>query len=64
MTSCVDTERHDCVLESCCQLRPHMGIVNGAVRGALAAVSLDRLALAQPAVQGSGALARREGVAP
>ena len=41
MTSCVDTERHDCALEGGCQVRPHMGAVNGAVRGALQpAVSL------------------------
>ena len=44
MTSCVDSERHDCVLESCCQVRPHMSVVNGAVRGALAGVSLSSLA--------------------
>jgi FeS assembly SUF system regulator len=43
MTSCVETGRHDCALESCCQVRPHMGMVNGAVRGALAAVSLSSL---------------------
>ncbi len=39
MTSCVDAERHICALESCCQVRPHMGVVNGAVRGALQGVS-------------------------
>ena len=44
MTSCVDTGKHDCALESGCQVRPHMGVVNGAVRGALAAVSLSSLA--------------------
>lgn len=44
MTSCVDAGRHDCALESCCQVRPHMGVVNGAVRGALAGVSLSSLA--------------------
>ncbi len=44
LTSCVDGERHDCALESCCQVRPHMHIVNGAVRGALAGVSLASLA--------------------
>jgi FeS assembly SUF system regulator len=43
MTSCVETGRHDCALESCCQVRPHMGAVNGAVRGALASVSLASL---------------------
>ena len=49
MTSCVDQERHECALESCCQVRPHMTIVNGAVRGALAGVSLDSLARGVPA---------------
>ena len=44
MTSCVDAERHDCALERACQVRPHMGVVNGAVRGALASVSLTQLA--------------------
>ena len=43
MTICVDTARHDCVLEGNCAVRPHMGIVNGAVRGALQAVSLEQL---------------------
>jgi Rrf2 family protein len=45
MTSCVDADRHDCVLESACQVRPHMNVVNGAVRGALAGVSLSSLAI-------------------
>jgi FeS assembly SUF system regulator len=44
MTPCVDANRHDCALESGCQVRPHMGVVNGAVRGALAGVSLSALA--------------------
>jgi FeS assembly SUF system regulator len=44
LSACVETGKHDCVLESCCQVRPHMGMVNGAVRGALAAVSLSSLA--------------------
>jgi Rrf2 family protein len=43
LTTCVDAERHDCALEAGCQLRPHMGMVNGAVRGALAGVSLASL---------------------
>jgi len=47
MTICVDTERHDCALEGACQVRPHMGVVNGAVRGALAGVSLASLAIPQ-----------------
>src|SRR6185369_729310 len=52
MTSCVDAERHECALESACQVRPHMGVVNVAVRGALAAVSLDQLSRA-PAEAGA-----------
>src|SRR5919202_2630614 len=44
MTNCVDNKRHDCALESACAVRPHMGVVNGAVRGALQAVSLEQLA--------------------
>lgn len=44
MTSCVDAERHYCALEGACQVRPHMNVVNGAVRGALQSVSLSSLA--------------------
>jgi len=55
MTSCIDAERHECALESACQVRPHMGLVNHAVRGALAAVRLDTLACA-PAKAGAQAL--------
>jgi len=44
MTSCVDAERHECALEGACQVRPHMGAVNGAIRGALQGVSLSSLA--------------------
>jgi FeS assembly SUF system regulator len=43
MTNCVDEARHDCALTTSCAVRPHMGLVNGAVRGALQAVSLDQL---------------------
>ena len=43
MTVCVDETRHDCALEGACNVRPHMGIVNGAVREALASVTLARL---------------------
>lgn len=44
MTTCVDAERHICALEGACQVRPHMGVVNHAVRGALQGVSLSSLA--------------------
>jgi FeS assembly SUF system regulator len=44
LTSCVDTERHakgeHCGLEGACKVQPHWALVNGAVRGALANVSL------------------------
>jgi Rrf2 family protein len=43
MTTCVDASRHDCALERACLVRPHMGVVNGAVRGALQGVSLASL---------------------
>ncbi len=44
MTACVEMGRHDCGLEASCSVRPHWGIVNSALRGALAEVPLTRLA--------------------
>ena len=44
MTTCVDEKRNDCVLDGHCQVKPHLSAVNGAVRGALAGVSLATLA--------------------
>lgn len=43
MTACVDQGRHDCALESACQVRPHWSAVNSAVKGALGGVSLASL---------------------
>ena len=43
MTACVDEHRHDCAVEASCRVRPHWTAVNGAVRGALAGVSLATL---------------------
>ncbi len=44
MTQCGGSdEASDCALDSHCQIKPHMGIVGEAVRGALAAVSLEQL---------------------
>ncbi len=54
LSACIETGRHDCALESCCRVRPHMGVVNGAVRGALASVSLASLSRA-PAQGGAQA---------
>ena len=50
MTSCVDSGKHDCVVEGTCRVKPHWNAVNGAVRGALAGVNLAQLS-AQPVVQ-------------
>ena len=44
LTSCVDKGKHDCALEGSCAVRPHWGVVNAAMRGALADVPLTRLA--------------------
>lgn len=43
MTACVDAGKHDCAIEAECQVKPHWNAVNGAVRGALAGVSLAQL---------------------
>ena len=43
MTNCVDEGRHDCALEGACQVRPHWGAVNGAIRASLSGVSLSDL---------------------
>ena len=44
LTTCVEHRRHDCALEACCSVRPHWGVVNETLRGALAAVPLTQLA--------------------
>ena len=44
LTSCSEHGRHDCTLEQACGVRPHWGIVNEALRGALAQVPLTQLA--------------------
>ncbi|MGK6320809.1 SUF system Fe-S cluster assembly regulator [Sphingomonas sp. DT-204] len=44
MTACVDNGRHDCCIEENCRVKPHWNAVNGAVRGALAGVTLASLA--------------------
>jgi FeS assembly SUF system regulator len=46
MASCVEEGRHDCGLEEGCQVKPHWGAVNMAVRGVLGGVSLASLAAA------------------
>lgn len=49
LTTCVDEERHDCALDQHCSVKPHWGVVNQAVRSALAGVSLVHLSTAPAA---------------
>ena len=44
LTMCSDSNNHECVLDAHCRVKPHIGIVGNAVRGALGAVSLTELA--------------------
>ena len=43
MTVCAEG-RSDCALDAHCMVKPHMGVVGNAIRGALGAVSLTELA--------------------
>jgi FeS assembly SUF system regulator len=43
LTMCSDSQNHDCLLDAHCRVKPHMGVVGNAVRGALGAVSLTSL---------------------
>ena len=58
LTSCADNERHECALEASCSVRPHWSVVNQALRGALADVSLIQLSTPLS----SSAVERRERV--
>ena len=44
MTMCADGVNHGCMLDAHCRVKPHMGIVGNAVKGALGSVSLQELA--------------------
>ena len=44
LTMCSDGKNHECALDAHCKVKPHMGVVGNAVRGALGAVSLTELA--------------------
>ena len=44
LTGCVNEHTCHCAIEPDCVVKPHMGAVNGAVRGALANISLMSLA--------------------
>jgi FeS assembly SUF system regulator len=43
MTACVEGGKQDCCIEENCRVKPHWHAVNGAVKGALAGVSLASL---------------------
>jgi FeS assembly SUF system regulator len=43
LTMCSDAANHECILDAHCRVKPHMGIVGNAVRGALGAVTLTSL---------------------
>lgn len=55
LTTCIDDDRHDCALDGRCSVKPHWGVVNEAIRGALSSVSLVQLAtpLSSPAKAGA-----------
>lgn len=54
LTTCVDTAQHDCVLDGSCRVKPHWAVVNNAVRGALAGITLTQLAATTPLVPSGG----------
>lgn len=43
LTTCIDRERDNFSLDACCSVKPHWPVVNAAMRGALAGVSLTQL---------------------
>jgi FeS assembly SUF system regulator len=45
LTMCSDANNHECILDAHCRVKPHIGVVGNAVRGALGAVSLEALSL-------------------
>ena len=44
LTMCSDSNNHECILDAHCRVKPHIGVVGRAVRGALGAVNLTELA--------------------
>ena len=44
LTMCSDSNNHECLLDAHCRVKPHIGVVGNAIRGALGAVSLTELA--------------------
>ena len=52
LTMCSESNNHECALDGFCRVKPHIGIVGNAVRGALGAVRLTQLC--SPASAGGG----------
>jgi FeS assembly SUF system regulator len=52
LTMCSDSNNHECALDKHCRVKPHIGIVGNAVRGALGAVSLKALCAPASAREG------------
>ncbi|MCP5401994.1 MAG: SUF system Fe-S cluster assembly regulator [Novosphingobium sp.] len=50
LTACIEEARQDCTLEQSCMVRQHWPVVNRALRGALAEVSLTDLS-GSPAIE-------------
>jgi FeS assembly SUF system regulator len=48
LTTCVEGGPHDCAIVGTCRVKPHWQVVNDAVRGALAGVSLASLVAEAP----------------
>ena len=44
LTMCSESNNHQCMLDAHCRVKPHIGVVGRAVRGALGAVPLTDLA--------------------
>jgi FeS assembly SUF system regulator len=48
LTACVEHGKHDCALEGTCCVQPHWGLINDAMRGALAGIPLTQLVAQKP----------------
>src|SRR5262245_21884819 len=65
LTMCSDSNNHECILDAHCRVKPHIGVVGRAVRGALGAVSLTQLCSpAKAGVQERGSAANAAPWAP
>ena len=61
LTMCSDSNNHECILDAHCRVKPHIGVVGKAVRGALNAVSLEQLCSPAQARVQEPARASRDG---